>query len=183
MKPKPTWLTDQPLICFTSAAFLVHRQQVLLVKHKKLGIWLVPGGHLETNELPHVSAERECFEESGIRVKALSASETLNGQNSQYLPLPFAINRHWISKENFQARLQSPHPQARHRTPTWPNGCEQHLVFCYLVKPLGSVKLTPNLIETDDIGWFGIDEIDSLETTPDIKQELHLVLSRRTFPT
>ena len=174
----PDLISAQARICFTSAAFLVSRQKVLLVKHKKLGIWLVPGGHLEPQELPHLAAERECYEETGIKVKTVSAAPILNSQNSQSLPLPFTINLHWISKDNYQARLNSTQPHLPHHTQIWPKGCEQHLVFCYLVKPTGSFKLIPDPAEVDAIGWFGANEIDTLDTTPNIKQELKLVLSK-----
>lgn len=164
-------------VCLTSAAFLVHAQRVLLVKHKKLGIWLVPGGHFEKAELPHVVAERECLEESGLKVQAISAINTLTGKNSQYLPLPFAINLHWISQANYTARLKNRRPHLPHRTKVWPKGCEQHLTFCYLVRPLGSMTFTQNLEETDGIGWFNRSEVDTLETTPDIKQEIMTALT------
>jgi ADP-ribose pyrophosphatase YjhB (NUDIX family) len=163
-------------ICLTSAAFLVRRQQVLLVKHKKLGIWLAPGGHIEPNELPHVAAERECFEESGVRVKALSAYPTRQGTDSQYVPLPFAINLHWISRSNFTARLKSPHPAKRTHSAQWPKGCEQHLVFCYLVQPMGSIETKQNLAETEGVKWFSMPVVSHLRTTADIQAEIRLAL-------
>lgn len=163
-------------ICFTSAAFLVYQSQVLVVKHKKLGIWLVPGGHFETDELPHQAAERECLEETGIRVKANASFTTLTNHNSQYLPVPFAINLHWISEENYAVRLHSKNPDIPHSTEKWPRGCEQHCVFCFLVQPIGAVTVTQNKSETEGIKWVAENEVDALESTQDIKQELKFVL-------
>lgn len=39
---------------FTNSVYVYHPQQekFLFIKHKKLGKWLQPGGHLEANELP-----------------------------------------------------------------------------------------------------------------------------------
>src|SRR6188472_2873662 len=37
---------------FTVAVFVVHVGRVILHRHRKLGIWLPPGGHIEPNELP-----------------------------------------------------------------------------------------------------------------------------------
>lgn len=34
-------------IDFTTSVYIVRDDQVLLHKHKKLGIWLPPGGHIE----------------------------------------------------------------------------------------------------------------------------------------
>ena len=54
---------SHPRICFGSSGFLVNDGKVLLIKHKKLGIWLAPGGHIDGNELPEKAAEREFWEE------------------------------------------------------------------------------------------------------------------------
>ncbi len=54
---------------FTVAVFVVDRGRVLLHKHRKLGKWLPPGGHIEPNELPDVAALREVAEEAGIAVR------------------------------------------------------------------------------------------------------------------
>lgn len=172
----PDLLKFHAKICLTSAAFLIRHQQVLLVKHKKLGIWLAPGGHIKRNELPHVTAERECFEESGVKVQALSAYPTREGTNSQYVPLPFAINLHWISRNNYNTRLKSPHPAKPTRSAQWPKGCEQHLVFCYLVQPIGSIETKQNLAETEGVKWFSMPAVSRLQTTADIQAEIRLAL-------
>ena len=56
---------------FTVAVFIVHCGSVLLHLHKKLGLWLPPGGHLEPNELPDEAALRETMEEAGIEIRLL----------------------------------------------------------------------------------------------------------------
>lgn len=53
---------------FTVATFVVHRGHVLLHPHRKLGLWLPPGGHVEPHELPDDAARRETLEESGLPV-------------------------------------------------------------------------------------------------------------------
>ena len=40
-------------IDFTTSVFIVRNGKVLLHKHKKLGIWLQPGGHIELDEDPN----------------------------------------------------------------------------------------------------------------------------------
>lgn len=40
--------------------------QILLVDHKKAGLWLPSGGHVEINELPKETVKREILEELGI---------------------------------------------------------------------------------------------------------------------
>lgn len=40
--------------------------RTLLLRHKRLGIWVQPGGHVDGDELLHHAAMREAFEETGI---------------------------------------------------------------------------------------------------------------------
>src|SRR5690606_15105947 len=54
---------------FAVATFVVHQGRVLLLYHKRLGMWLPPGGHIEPNELPDEAAVREVYEETGVRVE------------------------------------------------------------------------------------------------------------------
>lgn len=145
--------------CQTACGFVFHLNQVLLIKHKKLGIWLAPGGHVEANELPHVCAIREVYEETGLRAKVQSASPLLKGSQSQYMPMPFAINLHWINRE---------------KNNKWPRGCEQHYVLAYLMSPIDTLIINQNLEETVGIGWFTFKEAQKLETTEDIKKEIQL---------
>jgi 8-oxo-dGTP pyrophosphatase MutT (NUDIX family) len=161
-------------ICVTAGGFLVHQNRILLVKHKKLGIWLAPGGHLENDEQPHQTAEREVFEETNIHVEAVSAVPLTQSDHSQYLPVPLAVNLHWISQENYQARINSPDPTQPHSTPLWPKGCEQHLGYIYLVKPVGGLGIKHDPNESDGIDWFTPEQLDSLETKDDLKSEMKL---------
>lgn len=46
--------------------------KVLLVDHKKAGLWLPPGGHVELNEHPRETVKREIQEELGIQANFLS---------------------------------------------------------------------------------------------------------------
>src|SRR5258708_19203529 len=54
---------------FTVATFVVRDETVLLLWHRKLQMWLPPGGHIEPNELPDEAAVREVAEEAGIEVE------------------------------------------------------------------------------------------------------------------
>lgn len=52
---------------FTASAFVTHAGRVLLIRHRRKGVWLPPGGHVEPDEAPAVAARREVFEETGLR--------------------------------------------------------------------------------------------------------------------
>lgn len=64
-------MTNELTRDFTVAVFVVHRGHVLLHPHAKLGIWLPPGGHIDAPELPDEAANREMWEEAGIRIELL----------------------------------------------------------------------------------------------------------------
>ena len=50
----------------TSSVIIVGPRGVVLHKHKRLGIWLQPGGHIDPGELPWDAAVREVAEETGL---------------------------------------------------------------------------------------------------------------------
>lgn len=56
---------------FAVSVFVVWRSRVLLHKHRKLGLWLPPGGHVELHELPDDAAVREVSEETGVAIELL----------------------------------------------------------------------------------------------------------------
>jgi 8-oxo-dGTP pyrophosphatase MutT (NUDIX family) len=53
----------------TGSAIVVGPRGVLLLEHKRLGIWLQPGGHIDRGETPWDAALREAREETGLDVE------------------------------------------------------------------------------------------------------------------
>ena len=53
----------------TGSAIVIGPRGVLLHRHKRMGIWLQPGGHLEPGEAPWQAARREASEETGLTVR------------------------------------------------------------------------------------------------------------------
>lgn len=152
-----------PKLCFTASAFLIHNDKVLLIKHKKLNMWLGPGGHIDENELPHLAAEREFFEETGLRVKVYSAYKKLGISSKDdrfFHPLPFTINEHWVCKENYERRLSAERNKEEFvREAKWPKGCEKHLNFTYLAKLIGPLEINPAKGESKEIAWFLLEDL------------------------
>ncbi len=167
-----------PKLCYTAGGMLIHEGKVLLVKHKKLRIWLNPGGHIDEGELPHEAAEREFFEETGIRVEAFDLSGNKNAfpydKNLGFEPNPITTNLHWVNEESYTLRLNSETPEKRLPTKVWKRGCEQHLGFLYMLRPVAGVDFLQNEEETDGIAWFGLDEIEGLDTRDNIRAEIRL---------
>ncbi|HUH07842.1 MAG TPA: NUDIX domain-containing protein [Egibacteraceae bacterium] len=50
----------------TGSAIVTGPRGVLLHRHKRLGIWMQPGGHVEPGEAPWDGARREVLEETGL---------------------------------------------------------------------------------------------------------------------
>ena len=157
--------------CLTAAAILIHEDKVLLIKHKKVGFWLNPGGHIETDELPHQAAEREFWEETGIKVQALSYGLAGASSDTEALPSPIATNLHWVCRDNYETRVNKA-PPTEYAEKHWKKGCEQHLNFLYLVEPVDGVAFTENVEETDGIAWFTAEEVAQLDTNAQIKEEV-----------
>ena len=70
---------------FTASAFLVDRSRTrtLLTHHRKLGLWLQPGGHADGDRDLRAVALREATEESGLPGLRVD-------------PEIFDLDRHWI---------------------------------------------------------------------------------------
>jgi 8-oxo-dGTP pyrophosphatase MutT (NUDIX family) len=57
----------------TASAIVLGPKGVLLHRHKRLGLWLQPGGHIEPGESPWEAARREATEETGLELEWPSA--------------------------------------------------------------------------------------------------------------
>ena len=155
--------------CLTASGWLIYNDKVLFVKHALLGIWLSPGGHVEEHELPHLAAEREFFEETGIQVKVVSAHpEVVSAPETENLPLPFVYNVHWIN----------PPGQAK-PSPTTGKICEQHYVFGFFVEPVSNmadIKISDKGVE--EVRWFSRKELADVQTTNTIRNEAYYAFDR-----
>lgn len=129
---------------FTVATFVVHDGKTLMVYHKKLQMWLPPGGHIDPNELPDEAAVREVREETGLDVELVS-QPTFTG-----IPGPRPLAR----PEGAQLEEISPG--------------HQHIDFIYFARPAGGVAPVLNAAETEAVGWYSAGELASLGLTPEV---------------
>lgn len=53
----------------TASAFVLSSRGVILHRHRRLGIWVQPGGHVDPGERPEDAARRETTEETGLAVR------------------------------------------------------------------------------------------------------------------
>jgi 8-oxo-dGTP pyrophosphatase MutT (NUDIX family) len=61
----------------TASGIVVGRRGTVLHCHKRLGIWMQPGGHIDAGERPEDAAVREATEELGLAVAHPSAGPLL----------------------------------------------------------------------------------------------------------
>lgn len=55
----------------TASAFVISSRGVILHRHRRLGIWVQPGGHVDRGETVEAAAVRETLEETGLIVRHL----------------------------------------------------------------------------------------------------------------
>jgi 8-oxo-dGTP pyrophosphatase MutT (NUDIX family) len=53
----------------TASGIVVGRRGTVLHLHRRLGIWMQPGGHIDAGEIPATAARRETTEELGLAVE------------------------------------------------------------------------------------------------------------------
>lgn len=62
----------------TSSAFVVSTRGVILHRHRLLGIWVQPGGHVDPGESPEDACVRETFEETGLVARHRAPAEVFH---------------------------------------------------------------------------------------------------------
>src|SRR5467141_3808170 len=84
-------------IDFTVAIFVVEKNRVLLIHHRKLDKWLPLGGHIELDEDPEQAALREAKEESGLEVELLGERPPTTEDGTRALIAPRFLDIHRIT--------------------------------------------------------------------------------------
>jgi 8-oxo-dGTP pyrophosphatase MutT (NUDIX family) len=136
---------------FTATTFVVWDGKVLLHRHRKQGLWLPPGGHIEPNELPDDAARREVFEETGLHVRLHTESEAHHDTLAMDLlvvPLPA-----FILVEDIKEHL---HPPLGDQ-PTWLEPAHQHIDLVYYAR-VNSGDLS-EAARANAFTWRGLDDL------------------------
>jgi ADP-ribose pyrophosphatase YjhB (NUDIX family) len=126
---------------FTATTIIVYKNKALLHLHKKLGIWIPVGGHIDRDELPQTAALREIKEESGLDVNLYNPDKQMEMGDVKQLFRPMHILLEDI------------------------NQFHQHIDFIYYATTDTDV-LSPHNGETTNLRWFTSGEIKTLEGVP-----------------
>jgi 8-oxo-dGTP pyrophosphatase MutT (NUDIX family) len=68
---------DADPVHVTGSALIVGPRGIVLLRHRRLGIWVQPGGHVDPGETPWDGALREAIEETGMPVRFLGKEPEL----------------------------------------------------------------------------------------------------------
>jgi ADP-ribose pyrophosphatase YjhB (NUDIX family) len=128
---------------FTATTFVVHDNRTLLLLHRKLGIWVPPGGHIDPNELPDHAALREVREESGLDVELLDQGRPIG--NIRILPQPYCILLENISPQH------------------------QHIDLIYFARVRGG-NMIHSVREVQAARWFTWEELGEPQIAEDIRE-------------
>lgn len=130
---------------FVAGCIVVNENdEILLIDHSKLDMWLHPGGHVEEDETPDETALRETREETGWEVKILDEYlPEKEFENSEELPRPMNVNLHQIREGHWHCELRYP------------------------AVPVEKVDATHEH-EHDGQAWFSVDEIKQMDVPEEI---------------
>jgi len=132
--------------CVVASGVLIRDGRVLMIRHRRLGVYLYPGGHVESDETPLEAVIREFEEETGLRVEPIGPTRGINNdENTVERPLPLAILE---------------------ETVRYPDEVHIHFDLVYLVREVGG-SLKEGV-------WIDVSEIDKVETYPNVREVVRL---------
>ena len=130
----------------TVAGYVIFKNKILLIHHRKLNLWLPVGGHIDKNETPDKALIREIKEETNISIKILNKSTIpLEGNVKTNLAIPFHVNVHSV-------------------------GDHDHVGFFYLCEAINPEKLKINQ-ELKNYAWFTKKDLNQKHISIDVKNQ------------
>ena len=133
---------------FCASAYVIDpkTKKILLVKHRDYNKWIQPGGHVIEDEVPEETAERETYEETGIKIKIIG--DRFPRESDFVRPLGI--------QKNYRDDIT-------------------HVDFIYAAVP-NDTLISFDKNESILAGWFSREELDHMEVFPDIKITMDYIL-------
>ncbi|MFH0978598.1 MAG: NUDIX hydrolase [Candidatus Woesearchaeota archaeon] len=124
---------------------LFHKGKLLLINHKKSGLWMGIGGHIAEDETPDQALKREFKEEMNLDIEILNRNDLpKNGNIIAQLALPFYVNVHNVGTHN-------------------------HCCFFYLCSAKNLNRIKPRPSEIADFAWFSKQDLKQSRVPPDVR--------------
>ena len=142
---------------FTVATFVVRLvadsadAEILMLFHRKLKLWLPPGGHIEPNELPEEAAVREVLEETGVACVLVHEPPLVETAYPRQLARPAGIQLENIGASGADAR-------------------HEHIDLIYFARPIDEAENPRSNGEGDSVGWYPLGALAELPAPPDVCQ-------------
>lgn len=133
---------------FTVATFVIRGSEVILLRHRKLGLWLPPGGHIDPGELPDEAAIREVKEEAGIDCQ-LIGERGIRRDATGLIASPRGLTR------PAGVQLETIGPD------------HEHIDLIYFALPLDP-KAVPEGDENEAVGYYPIDSLETVGAPIDV---------------
>ena len=125
----------------TVSGFVVEGERTLLHWHRKNGMWLPPGGHIEPDEDPVQAVVREVLEETGITTEVILVRAPMPFDAPAQIPAPYTILVEDIA--------EGPH---------------QHIDLIYFLRPVAGAERVG--VDDDPFVWVTKDQLRRGEALP-----------------
>ena len=134
---------------FCASAYVINPsdKKILLVQHKSYNKWVQPGGHVIGDEVFEETAEREVYEETGLKIKLIG--ERFPRESDYIRPLGI--------QKNYRDGIT-------------------HVDVIYAAVPYDSTLITLDKKESYNAKWFSREELDHIDVFPDIKITMDYIL-------
>lgn len=134
---------------FTASAVVLNdADEVLLIHHNKIGLWLYPGGHIDPNESPAEAAIREVVEETGIHAQVIGETGFTHPAVQSHIA-PWTVIEMDVTDTK--------------------DGQHRHIDFVYVCRP-SSGTLAAQLEEVSGVRWVPVADIAQLPTPAELPE-------------
>ena len=131
---------------YTATAYVVSGGKTLLLWHRRLRMWLPPGGHCEPDEDPVQAAVREAREETALDVEVIAPPDLLVCAGPRVIPPPAVILIEDIVRDD----------QPFH----------QHIDHVYFTRTTRAVDFSAPIPHGDACRWVDITMLNSAFSLP-----------------